>query len=233
MLVRRWDALDTDSEPSAVCRIESRGDYLAWNTDDNFRPDGVGVNVIEVGSVAQVSDKEWRVEIKTEDLLECSLIFRRPVSADERVQYEVVEDICDENEPELTKKLASTLDNAKSLTLRASPNKVFEFSRWLEWRIGGGLQPAGVVLKKPSGDGFLYYPFPGFDTEAERLTGKYSAWRGDTKGMFDEMSASLGRYTTVSRPEQIKASDYNDAVERAMRRFAVDVYNETGEKVFG
>jgi hypothetical protein len=230
MLTRHWDGLNHQMEGSAaVCVIESRGPYIAWNADK----DTISANVVEMASLVRESDKAWRVEIKTPDDSAFSMRFRRPVSADERILYERVEDACEETASSWRTTLDEALNNAKELTRRPAVNQVFEFSRWLEWSIGEGLRAAGVVMMKQDKTGFNFYPFSGFTDLAQQFTSKFSGWAGDPDDLFGEMQAGLGRYTTVSMPEKIKASDYSDAAERALMRFGKDVYAETGRTVFG
>ena len=153
--------------------------------------------------------------------------FRRPETNDERAYAEVHGDLYEEFEDDLRAEIVGYV--ADLPPVEAEPAlSTFKWARWSEFT-DNELQPAGVVFYNPDEQRFVFHPFDQATELASLMERRFRGWGGSDDDAWAEMRTGITRNTMVSELESIMAPSFNEAVTRALYRYAEDQYRETGK----
>lgn len=126
-------------------------------------------------------------------------------------------------------KLAHALDN---VVVPTTPEltAAHQFVRWSRWE-GGTWKPAGVVGARPDQRAYAL-AFPGHESKAGKIQSDFTEIESPEHFLNEDLPEALGRMGSVSAPETVKGASFEDAADRALYRFAADVFKKTGQTLY-
>lgn len=201
----------------------SRDNFLAWNRGSN-----VAANLLRVRSVHVDGD---RIDVVEADWPNRLFTFYRPRTAEEREQVEIDSDLMEENEVEYRELIAVALQGATEPRVRKM--RKYNWARWSEFQEGQVI-PAGVVLFDAEHNRFVFHGFAYTAELVSLMNRRFRGWSGGSEeDAWEAMRDGLTRNSAVADSERIMAPSFEDAVTRALYKFAEDRYREDGKVLIG
>ncbi len=211
------------SDPLPCLMASARGKSVAWCEPH----DGAGpwrVRETAVADAIRAPGGIWRITL-AQDFPTATLTFR-PANGDaERNDWLAAMSEIDDDDAEIATEMEQRLNGIKPEPERKLNR--FEFVRWSIFDADvGRLIPAGVALRDPERHNIVVRPFTGHENDAEGWNTRFKRVPADALATINSVS---GRDESFSAPEYIKATSFDDAVERSLYRVARDHYAKTGE----
>jgi len=222
VVFRHLPEIGVEDQPLPCLEIYVRGNKLAWAT-----PSGRAAPYV-VRSAFVVSAQNYGARIVVESAQGfpvTSFVFREAIEGEVTVwdaAQEELDDLDDQMEAEVKMEV-------EKLSKPSSPALTpFAFVSWSAV-VDGNLLPAGVMLANPDRSGILASPFRGFEDEADFWSQRFDQV---SETILDELSEYAGRDQDIGTPESVKASSFEDAIDRAKYRVAAQHYAETGKSLY-
>jgi hypothetical protein len=231
VMVSRWcPTIGYKGPAEPVYMAMAVGDRLVWDRAGSV----VAVNFAWTRDSFRLDGGDWTVEL--DDVVPpTAAVFRAPQTPEEENAVQMHVDAAEDNRDEIVKLMKETLAAHSYKSVR-TPKVRFQWARWTVLDLAGlalptetdGYLPAGVVTQTEFGRGFLFTPFPGYESKAAALSGDWGPPDGDP---WLDLQDRVGRNNNLCDPEYIIAFDHQDAAKRAYYKFAEDCLNGTGRRV--